>query len=348
MTATAERVTTLTVEEAQRLIAPHVLDTPLTLYDVVGHHNELWTKDEGTQRTGSFKLRGALVLASVLKSEGHDKVVTASAGNHAAGVAASARILDMRAKIYVPESTPEAKRANIRRIGGSAVELVVAGQDFDESAEMAYAESERHDLPYLPPFDHPLVAAGQGTVAREVLEALPHADRLFVPVGGGGLLAGTLQAVEEMGLDTNVVGVQFSRNQSLEKSLKAGELVTIDSPDSLCEGASVRTTGQHSLERALRHSDRLEFITVDTADIGRELLHQDIYRQALAPALGSLAFENFPETTGVLASAGARKYASEYPQVGGEQWVSLVSGSNADPGREAIAMAAWKISPVRF
>jgi threonine dehydratase len=333
------RQETETVANAFQTIAPYVRRTPLTPYsqhDMGG--NELWVKDEGLQHARTFKSRGAIALMHALREEGKTKAITASAGNAGAGYAYAAQRLGMYVEVVVPHGTPESKIENIRHMGGAAVKVLVSGSIVDESVDFAMNRAMSEGLVYAPPFNHQTLIAGQGTMTLEALRQRPDTDRIFVPVGGGSALAGALLAAKETGSHAKVVGVQFGQNQSMLQSVLAGEVAQIEAVDTLCEGSSVRSVGALTLRVVLENLDRLELMSVGAEEIGEELSHQDRWRQELAPVYGSSAFQDFPETTGVLAIAGARAYSRRHPELRGESWTAMMTGANSDPTKVDAAI----------
>jgi threonine dehydratase len=339
------RQETETVANAFQTIAPYVRRTPLTPYsqhDMGG--NELWVKDEGRQYARTFKSRGAIALMHALREEGKTKAITASAGNAGAGYAYAAQRLGMYVEVVVPHGTPESKIDNISRMGGAAVKVLVSGSIVDESVDFAMNRALNEGLVYAPPFDHQTLIAGQGTMTLEALRQQPETDRVFVPVGGGSALAGALLAAKEAGSHTKVVGVQFGQNQSMLQSVLAGEVTQIEAVDTLCEGSSVKSVGELTLRVVLENLDRLELMSVGPVEIGEELSHQDRWCQELEPVYGQSAFLDFPETTGVLAIAGARAYGRRHPELRGESWTAMMTGANSDAAKVDYAIEQYNRS----
>lgn len=340
--AVETRSRTETVSETEKVIAPYIVRTPLTRYSPHGlGGNELWVKDEGLQRARTFKARGAIALMHALRESGVSSAVTASAGNAGAGYAYAARQLGMQVEVVVPHGTHESRIDNIERMGGASVKVVEAGQIVDESVRFAKTRAAEQGIMYAPPFDNETLIAGQGTMTFEALRQRPSANRIFVPVGGGSALAGALLAAEEAGSDATVVGVQFAGNQSMSRSVQAGEVIQIEAIDTLCEGSSVRAVGAHTLRVALGSLHRLELMSVSPEEIGEELSYQDRWAQELTTVYGRDAFMEFPETTGVLAIAGARSYAKRHPELRGETWLAMMTGANSDPTRVDAALEAY-------
>lgn len=328
------------VAAMQERLAPYIRNTPTAIHEQLERDVTLYAKYESEQVTGSFKARGALAAMLDAQSAGIQNVVTASRGNHAAGVAYGAPLLGMHATIHVPEGTPYSKLNNTRFHGGDAVTLVEEGETFEDAVRLAQ-QSESRFVQYISPFDSHAVILGQATMTAELLQAKPDVDVIFLPVGGAGALAGAAWAVTEHGSNATVVGVQVKGNDSLAASMAHNKRRAAHELNNLCEGTTVRKIGQVCLEILLEHRDKLAVVTVDEADIGYEIVQEDRRRQELVPALGAAAFADFPETTGFVALAGARRYHREHPEIHDQKWAALVTGSNTDPGREARAVDAW-------
>ncbi len=227
---TAHAVPTATdVRAAAERIAPHARRTPVLHTEVDGR--PLTLKLEHLQRTGAFKLRGA--LNALLGGPPTDRVITASGGNHGLGVATAARLLGVHATVYVPETVPRAKAAPLAATGA---EIVRVGEHYAVAAEAARARSEAENVPYLHAFDDPLVVAGQGTIGLEIAADAPECDTIAVAVGGGGLVAGVRLGAQ----GRQVVGAEPEGCQSMHAALAAGHPVegTVDSVASSALGAA--------------------------------------------------------------------------------------------------------------
>jgi threonine dehydratase len=195
---------------------------------------EVWLKLECQQRTGSFKLRGALNRLLTLPEEARASgVLTCSAGNHGLGLAEAARLTGIAATIVVPENASPAKVAGLRRSG---VELLLIGKDYDEAEARAPEIARARGLTFVSPYDDPAVIAGAGTVALETLLALPEAGTIVVPVGGGGLAAGIGVVARAINPALRVIGVQSEASAAMTASLIAGELVPVESGPTLADG----------------------------------------------------------------------------------------------------------------
>ena len=232
------------IHDAARVLAPIAARTPMEhsryLGSVVGAPVHL--KCENLQRTGSYKIRGASYLLSRLTPEERSRgVVAASAGNHAQGVAFAARQLGVRATIFMPIGVALPKLEATRDYDAQ-VELV--GHTVDEALEAAARFAAETGAVLIPPFDHPDVVAGQGTVGLEVLEAVPDVATVVVPLGGGGLLAGVAAAVKRASPGVRVVGVQAEHAAPFPASLAAGEVRTVTTQPTIADGIAVGTPGR--------------------------------------------------------------------------------------------------------
>ncbi len=211
---------------------------------------DVWLKREDLQPVRSYKLRGAYnFIASLTEAERASGVVCASAGNHGQGVAYTCRRLGVECRVVLPRTTPRQKREQIKALGGSRTTIVVEGHTYDDAHDAATRLSRKDGAVLVPPFDDPRVIAGQGTVALEILEQLGRPPELLVvPVGGGGLLAGTAVAVAGAEPPPRVVGVEPAGAASMLAALAAGGAVTLPSVDSFVDGAAVRRVGSYTFE----------------------------------------------------------------------------------------------------
>lgn len=205
----------------------------------------LFFKCENLQRTGSFKIRGALNFMTAQPREAlRNGVITASAGNHAQGVAFSADLLGVKATIYMPETTPPQKVQSTRDYGA---EVVLTGRNFDESCQAAWAAQRTSGALFVHPFDDDLVMAGQGTIALEILEQVPELRNLVVPVGGGGLIAGMAAAVRELAPHVRIIGVESQAAHSMSLSFRAGRPCESPVNVTLADGIAVKLPGSRTL-----------------------------------------------------------------------------------------------------
>lgn len=272
-TMTAPAVPTATdVRAAAERIAPHARHTPVMRTELDGR--PLTLKLEHLQRTGAFKLRGA--LNALMGGEPTDRVITASGGNHGLGVATAASILGVRATVYVPETVPEAKAAPLEATGA---EIVRVGEHYAVAAEAAREQADSEGVRYLHAFDDALVVAGQGTVGLEVATDVPDCDSIVVAVGGGGLAAGVRLGAG----DRRVVGVEPQGCQSMHAALAAGEPVStpVESVASSALGAS--TLGRVPFE-VLRANPITPVLVSDVEIISAQTRLWQEFRIATEPA----------------------------------------------------------------
>ncbi|HVK25764.1 MAG TPA: serine/threonine dehydratase [Actinokineospora sp.] len=252
-------------------IAPYVRRTPLLRSEVDGR--PLVMKLEHLQRTGSFKFRGA--LNALLGGDRPDTVVTASGGNHGLAVATAARVLGIPATVYVPRTAPQAK---IRRIEAAGAKLVQLGESYGEASAAALADAEGSNALYLPAYDHPLVIAGQGTCAAEVVAEAPDVDTMVVAVGGGGLAAGTV-----LGGQLPVVAVEPENCQAMRDALAAGHPVD-SAVDSVAASALGATRAGDLTFSVLRAAGAASVLVSDAELLAARDRLWDEFRLAVEPA----------------------------------------------------------------
>ena len=277
--------------------------------------NTVFLKREDQQSVFSFKLRGAYNKMAHLSREALERgVVTASAGNHAQGVALSAAKLGVRAVIVVPETAPRVKVDAVRAHGGPTVEVVLAGESYSEAYAHARQLQHRHDLTFIPAFDDPYVIAGQGTVAMEIArqhQGPIHA--LFVPIGGGSLAAGIAAYMKAVRPDVRIVGVQTEDSCAMAQSLAAGRRIELDEVGLFSDGTAVKLVGEETFRLCSAYVD--EVITVDTDALCAAI--KDVFQDT----------RSLLEPAGAMAVAGAKRYA-ERTGIAGETLVAVTSGAN--------------------
>jgi threonine dehydratase len=257
--ANPEPVTLDEVEAARRRLLGAVVETDCdwsrTLSDILGC--KVWLKFENLQFTASFKERGALNRLSALSAEERARgVIAMSAGNHAQGVAYHARRLSIPATIVMPVSTPTVKVVNTRRHGA---EVILHGETVEEAAAFASDYGRERALTFIHPYDDPLVIAGQGTIALEMLGAAPEIDTLVVPIGGGGLISGMATAGKALKPDLQVIGVEARLYPSMYNAIKGTSLPMRG--DTLAEGIAVKTPGKLTLQIVRRLVDDILLVT---------------------------------------------------------------------------------------
>ncbi|MFI5316291.1 MAG: threonine/serine dehydratase [Myxococcota bacterium] len=299
------------IRAAQVRIAPHVLRTPV-LRCAPRPGLELFLKAESLQPTGAFKLRGAFSLMTTLPRDCRG-VVAHSSGNHAQAVARAARVLGFRAVIVMPEDAPAVKHA---RTAADGAKIVSVGSDGELRARRAAEIAAAEGLTLVPPFEHPLVAAGQGTSALELLEEVESLDRFFAPVSGGGLMAGCAVALHALAPAIELVAVEPQDANDFALSLAAGERRAVPPPRTIADGLRVRV-GELTFPVLQRHVARVALVS------DGEML------DAMAFALRELRL--------VLEPSGAAALAAALRDGRGRCGV-LLSGGNAEPALIAEAL----------
>jgi threonine dehydratase len=274
--------------------------------------NKVLLKREDLQPVFSFKLRGAHnKLAHLSPTVAERGVICASAGNHAQGVALAARKRGIPAVVVMPRTTPHIKVQAVMDLGA---EIVLEGDDYDAAYEHAMLLTRERNLAFIHPFDDPDVIAGQGTIAVEILRQYQgDLDAIFVPVGGGGLIAGIAAYVKFLAPRVRIVGVEPEDAASMHDSLKAKKRVTLDRVGIFADGVAVKRVGEETFELARKYVD--EIILVNTDQICAAI--QDLFEDTRAIA----------EPAGALAVAGLRKYVAR-ENLKGKTFVAITSGAN--------------------
>lgn len=300
----------------QILLAPIydlAIETPVTKLDKLSERlgNQIWLKREDMQPVKSFKLRGAHNKIKRLTDEQKAcGVITASAGNHAQGVALSGSTIGVEATIVMPITTPEIKVDGVRGHGGH---VVLYGSTFDEANAYAQALAVEKNATFIPPFDDQDVIVGQGTVAKELLQQCPDVDMVFIPVGGGGLLAGMAVYIKSLLPDVKVVGVEFEDSACFKAALEAGRPVPLSYVGPFADGIAVKQMGEVSFDLAEKYCDQV--ITVSSDEICSAI--KDIYNDARAVS----------EPSGAVALAGLKQYLQQN-KLSGVQATAILSGAN--------------------
>lgn len=281
---------------------------------------QLFFKCENLQRTGAFKFRGAFNTLAQFTDEQRERGVLAfSAGNHAQAIALSARLLDMPVAIVMPEDAPASKMAATRDYGAQVVTYNRYTEDREAISRRLALE---RGMTLVPPFDHPHVIAGQGTAAKELFEEVPDLDYLFVCVGGGGLLAGSLLAAEALAPQCRVVGVEPAAGNDGQQSFKAGHVVQIPTPHTIADGAQTQALGQLTFPIIQRLAD--DMVTATDEQLVESL-------RFFAERMKIVV-----EPTGALAFAGAQHGNVD---IHGARVGVLISGGNVDLSRLARFLA---------
>ncbi|MFA0911280.1 threonine ammonia-lyase, biosynthetic [Vibrio cholerae] len=275
--------------------------------------NQVQIKREDRQPVHSFKLRGAYNMVSHLtEAQKAAGVIAASAGNHAQGMALSGTKLGIKTTIVMPRTTPDIKVEAVRGFGG---EVLLHGSNFDEAKAEAERLSKDQGYTFVPPFDHPLVIAGQGTIGMEMLQQNGHLDYIFVPVGGGGLAAGVAVLVKQLMPEIQVIAVEPEDSACLKAALDAGKPVVLDQVSMFADGVAVKRIGDETFRLCQQYIDG--HVTVSSDEICAAV--KDIFEDTRAIA----------EPSGALALAGLKKFA-EQQQLKGKQLGTVLSGANTN------------------
>ncbi|MFM2485452.1 threonine ammonia-lyase, biosynthetic [Celerinatantimonas yamalensis] len=287
--------------------------TPLQAMTRLGDRlgNSIFIKREDTQPVHSFKLRGAYNKIAQLNDEQKARgVIAASAGNHAQGVALSAKRLGIRATIVMPITTPDIKVTSVRAHGA---EVILVGENFDEASSHCQQLMQQHGYTMIPPFDDPDIIAGQGTIGKELLDQDSHLDAIFVPVGGGGLAAGIAVYIKQLLPHIKVIAVEPSESCCLKAALAAGQPTLLERVGLFADGVAVRQIGKETFRLCQQYID--EVVTVSSDEICAAM--QDIFEDTRA----------ISEPSGALALAGLKRYTSDH-QLSGQRLACILSGAN--------------------
>lgn len=252
-------------EEASEKVKEVTLDTKLVYSDYFSLKtgNKVYLKPENMQFTGAYKVRGAYYKMSTLTDEERAKgIITASAGNHAQGVAYAAKCYGVKATIVMPTTTPLIK---VNRTKGYGAEVVLYGDVYDEACAKAYELADEFGYTFIHPFDDYGVATGQGSIAMEIVKELPLVDYILVPVGGGGLATGVSTLAKMLNPKIKVIGVEPEGANCLQESIKAGKVVTLPKVNTIADGTAVKTPGAKLFPYLQKNLD--DIITVPDEDL---------------------------------------------------------------------------------
>ena len=252
-------------EEASEAVSKVTQETKLVYSEYYSYQtgNKVYFKPENMQYTGAYKVRGAYYKISTLSEEEKQRgLITASAGNHAQGVAYAAKLAGIPATIVMPTPTPLIK---INRTKGYGAEVVLAGDVFDEACEYAYKLAEERGLTFVHPFNDLAVATGQGTIAMEIIKELPTVDYILVPIGGGGLCAGVSTLAKLLNPKIKVIGVEPAGANCMQESLKAGHVVALPTVNTIADGTAVKCPGDKIFPYIQENVD--EIITVEDSEL---------------------------------------------------------------------------------
>ena len=298
-------------EEASDIVRKVTQETKLVYSDFYSTQtgNKVYFKPENMQLTGAYKLRGAYYKISTLSDEERAKgLITASAGNHAQGVAYAAKAFGVKAVIVMPTTTPLIK---VERTKSYGAEVVLYGNVYDEACEHAYKLAEENGYTFIHPFDDPAVATGQGTIAMEIIKELPLVDYILVPIGGGGLATGVSTLVKLLNPNIKVIGVEPAGANCMQESVRRGEVTTLDSVNTIADGTAVKTPGEKIFPYIQKNVD--EIITVSDDELVVAFLDMVENHKMIV------------ENSGLLTVA-----ALKHLQFKDKKVVSILSGGNMD------------------
>ena len=298
-------------EEATEIVHQVTHKTKLEYSDYFSHQtgNKVYLKPENMQRTGAYKIRGAYYKISCLTEEERERgLITASAGNHAQGVAFAAKAYGVKATIVMPTTTPLMK---VNRTKSYGAEVVLYGDVYDDACAYAYQLAEEKGYTFIHPFDDLDVATGQGTIAMEIFKDLPTVDIILVPVGGGGLLTGISTLTKLLNPKTQVIGVEPEAAACMKASLAEGHIVTLPSAKTIADGTAVKTPGEKIFPYVQQNVD--DIITIPDEELIVAFLDLMENHKLIA------------ENSGLLTIA-----ALKHLDVKGKKVVSVISGGNMD------------------
>jgi len=318
------------VQEAAALIAPQIRRTPTEKSDALSNlaGREVYLKLENLQKTGAFKIRGA--LHALLRKDARDRangVVTASAGNHGQGVAYAAQLLGVPATVVLPHGVPLAKLTAIQRTGAEAV---LSGESYDDAHAAALEIARERRRAYVHAFDDDDVIAGQGTLALEMLADVPDVDTLVVPVGGGGLIAGVALAVSAQRSRPRIIGVQAAGASAFAASFASGAVVERPAA-TIADGIAVRRPAERTLTLVRKYVD--DVITVSDEAIARAIVVLLERTKLLAEGAGAAALAAVLEPS---------------DRIGGKKVGVVISGGNIDPNLLGKALQQGLVSAGRY
>lgn len=307
----SEMLTLEKFEEASELVKKVTSETKLIYSEFFSSQtgNKVYLKPENMQLTGAYKLRGAYYKISTLTPEEREKgLITASAGNHAQGVAYAAKKYGVNAVIVMPTTTPLMK---VNRTKGYGAEVVLKGDVYDEAAEYAAQLAEEKGYTFIHPFDDLAVATGQGTISMEIFKELPLVDIILVPIGGGGLATGVSTLAKLLNPKIKVIGVEPAGANCMQESLKAGKVVTLPKVNTIADGTAVKTPGKNIFPYLKENID--DVITVPDEELVVSFL--DVVEN----------HKMIVENSGLLTVAALR-----HLDVKNKKVVSILSGGNMD------------------
>lgn len=298
-------------EEASERLDKVILDTKLNYSDYYSKltGNKVYFKPENMQYTGAYKIRGAYYKISTLSDEDKAKgLITASAGNHAQGVAYAASLFGAKAVIVMPTTTPLIK---VNRTKSYGAEVVLHGDVYDDACDYAMQLAEEHGYTFIHPFNDEVVATGQGTIALEIIKELPTVDYILVPIGGGGLASGVSTFAKLLNPNIRVIGVEPAGANCMQASIKAGKVVTLGGVNTIADGTAVKTPGDKIFPYIQQNID--DIITVEDDELITAFLDMIENHKMVV------------ENSGLLTVA-----ALKHLNVKNKKIVSILSGGNMD------------------
>ncbi len=298
-------------EDATEEVKKVILRTKLIYSDYFSDTtgNKVYLKPENMQFTGSYKVRGAYYKISTLSQKERDQgLITASAGNHAQGVAYAAKLYQAKAVIVMPNTTPLIK---VNRTKSYGAEVILYGDVYDEACQHALKLAEEKGYTFIHPFNDEMVSTGQGTIAMEIFKDLPTVDIILAPVGGGGLLAGVATLAKMLNPNIKVIGVEPSGAACMKESLAAGHVLTLPKVDTIADGTAVKTPGDLVFPYIQKYVD--DIITVDDQDLIVSFLDMVESHKMVV------------ENSGLLTVAALKQLKCKDKKV-----VSILSGGNMD------------------
>lgn len=298
-------------EEAYEVVKEVASETKLIYSDYFSMqtNNKVYLKPENMQLTGAYKLRGAYYKISTLTEEERKKgLITASAGNHAQGVAYAAKCYGVKAVIVMPTTTPLIK---VNRTKSYGAEVILHGDVYDEACAHAYELADKHGYTFVHPFDDLDVATGQGTIAMEIIKELPLVDYILVPIGGGGLAAGVSTLAKLLNPKIKVIGVEPAGANCMQESIRAGEVLTLPQVNTIADGTAVKTPGTNIFPYVSKNLD--DIITVEDEELVVAFLDMVENHKMIV------------ENSGLLTVA-----ALKHLNVNNKKVVSILSGGNMD------------------
>ena len=306
-----EMLTLEKFEAAAEEVKKVTLETKLIYSDYFSAKtgNKIYLKPENMQFTGAYKVRGAYYKMSTLSEEERQKgIITASAGNHAQGVAYAAKCYGVKATIVMPTTTPLMK---VNRTKGYGAEVVLHGDVYDEACNHAYELAKEYGYTFIHPFDDEAVATGQGTIAMEIFKELPLVDYILCPIGGGGLATGVSTLAKLLNPKIKVIGVEPAGANCMQESLKNGKVTTLPGVNTIADGTAVKTPGTKIFPYIQQNLD--EIITVEDSELVVAFLDMVENHKMVV------------ENSGLLTVAALKKL-----DVKGKKIVSILSGGNMD------------------